>query len=364
MVDTLIDDIGALVEVESPSGDAAALTRSAAVLAALIERRLGSPAELIDGPNGPHVRWRGCGTPGVLILGHHDTVFPIGSLAANPFRVDGDVLRGPGVFDMKAGIVIAIHAVAALADRSAIEMLWTSDEETGSWTSRQLIDERARACGTALVFEPSADGGAVKTARKGTGTFEVIVRGRAAHAGLEPEKGINSLVAAAALIGRITTFGDPRLGTTVTPTMCAAGTADNVVPAETRLMVDARVSQPGEKERVESLMAALSAMPATVEVRGGITRPPMPASASAPLLPALYAAADTLGLTIGTAEVGGGSDGNLTAAAGVPTLDGLGAVGGNAHADTEHVLAGTLIERVALIHALLERVTSGTRHQL
>lgn len=356
MLDLLIDDIRTLVEVESPSADPAALARSARALAELIERRLGSPAELIEGPNGPHVRWVGGASPRVLILGHHDTVFPLGTLESNPFRVDSAVLRGPGVFDMKAGIVIAIHAVAALADRSGIEMLWTSDEETGSWSSRALIDERARACGAALVFEPSADGGAVKTARKGTGTFEVIVTGRAAHAGLEPEKGINSLVAAAQLIGQIVTLGDPATGTTVTPTICTAGTADNVVPAQTRLLIDARVVEPGEKERVEAAMAALAAPPATIEVRGGIGRPPMPAAASAPLLPALHAAAKSVGVTIGTAEVGGGSDGNLTAAAGVPTLDGLGAVGGGAHADTEHVVVSTLQPRVALIHALLTRL--------
>ena len=352
----IVDDVRRLVEVESPSGDAAALAHSAAVLAELIEQRLGSPPSLIDGPNGPHVRWVGGDQPSVLILGHHDTVFPMGTIGLLPCAVDGEVLRGPGVFDMKAGIVIAIHAVAALADRSGIEMLWTSDEETGSWSSRELIAERARACGTVLVFEPSADGGAAKVARKGTGTFEVLVHGRAAHAGLEPEKGINSLVAAAELIGRINTFGDLATGTTVTPTMCTAGTADNVVPAETRLLVDARVSQPGEKERVEAAMAALAAPPARVEVRGGITRPPMPASASTPLLPALHAAAAAVGLTVGTAEVGGGSDGNLTAAAGVPTLDGLGAVGGGAHADTEHVIISTLAPRLALITELLRRL--------
>lgn len=356
MPDALIDDIRRLVEVESPSGDRAALERSAQVLAACIERRLGTPASLIDGPAGPHVQWASGPSPTVLLLGHHDTVFPLGTLARLPFAVDGDVLRGPGVFDMKAGIVIAIHAAARLLAEGpgpTVEMLWTSDEETGSWSSRDLIAERALACGTVLVFEPSADGGAAKVARKGTGTFEVLVHGRAAHAGLEPEKGINSLVAAAHLIDRIQTFGDPNAGTTVTPTMCSAGTADNVVPAETRLLVDARVSRPGEKERVEALMGALDAPPATVEVRGGITRPPMPASSSARLVPVLMAAADQVGIEVGTAEVGGGSDGNLTAAAGVPTLDGLGAVGGGAHADSEHVLISTLPERVALITTLL-----------
>jgi glutamate carboxypeptidase len=145
------------------------------------------------------------------------------------------------VFDMKAGIVQAIHGVASLADRSGVEILVTSDEEVGSGESRRLIEERARACGAVLVLEPSADGGALKVGRKGTGTYELVVHGRAAHAGLEPEKGVNSLVAAAELISRIATFGDPSTGTTVTPTMATGGTADNVVPAQTRVRIDVRV---------------------------------------------------------------------------------------------------------------------------
>ena len=326
-------------------------------MAALLETRAGGRATLVDGANGPHVHWSGGGDPRLLLVGHHDTVFPAGTVAARPFAVADGRITGPGVFDMKAGLVQAIHALAGLGDRSGVELLINSDEEIGSTTSRALIEERAAACGAVLVLEPSADGGALKTGRKGTGTFDVRVHGRAAHAGLEPEKGINALVAAAELIGRIATWGDPATGTTVTPTVASAGTADNVVPAEARFSVDVRVVEPGEKERVEALMAALTtSLPgAVVEVAGGIGRPPMHESASSTLFPLAVAAAEGIGQAAPAGvAVGGGSDGNFTAAIGVATLDGLGAVGGGAHAEHEHVLVDTLVPRTELLAALID----------
>jgi glutamate carboxypeptidase len=258
------------------------------------------------------------------------------------------------VFDMKAGIVQAIHAVARLDDASGVEMLFTADEEVGSHTSRELLEERALACGAVLVLEPSADGGALKTGRKGTGTFEVIVTGRAAHAGLEPEKGINALVEAAHQVLRIAEFGDASRGTTVTPTIAHAGTADNVVPAEARVRVDVRVTSADETARVESLMASLTPVVAgaVLRVEGEIGRPPMPESASATLFPIARQVDPAI---VGVA-VGGGSDGNLTAAIGVPTLDGLGAVGGGAHADHEYVMVDTMPARVALLEGILRRL--------
>ena len=352
----MLADLELLVNTESPSLDVPRLTASAAVLAGVMHRRLGSAPRIIEGPSGPHVLWSGGDAPRVLIVGHHDTVFPVGSCAARPFAVVDGKATGPGVFDMKAGIVQAVHAVAALADPSGVEILITSDEEVGSDTSRALIEQRALACGNVLVCEPSADGGALKIARKGTGTFEVVVHGRAAHAGLEPEKGVNALVAAAELITRIATFGDPATATTVTPTVATAGTVDNVVPAEARVRVDVRVEQAGEKERLEALFGSLSSsLPgASVEVLGGMNRPPMPASASATLFPVAVAAAAAAGLaTVHGVGVGGGSDGNFTAACGVPTLDGLGAVGGGAHAEHEHVLVDTMVDRARLLSALL-----------
>ena len=210
----MIDDVARLVSIESPSLDIEALTKSAHELALMMEQRLGSSATLIDSIAGPHVHWTGGGESKVLIVGHHDTVFPKGALAVRPFTVDGDIATGPGIFDMKAGIVQAIHGVAALDDKSGVEILITSDEEVGSVHSRDLIIERAKACGAVLVLEPSADGGALKTARKGTGTFELHVHGRASHAGLEPEKGVNALVEASSQILRINTFGNADLGTT------------------------------------------------------------------------------------------------------------------------------------------------------
>ena len=353
-LDRLVDDIKRLVEVESPSLDVAACTASASNLAALIEERTGRPASLVDGPVGPHVHWSGGGEPTVLILGHHDTVFPLGTLAERPFTHADGKLLGPGVFDMKTGIVQAIHAIAELDDASGVEMLFTSDEEVGSGSSRALLEERAVACGNVLVLEPSADGGAVKTGRKGTGSFEVIVRGRASHAGLEPEKGVNSLIEAAHQVLAIAAFGDASEGTTVTPTVAKAGTADNVVPAETRIKVDVRVTGAAEKERVEAAMAALVPVDpaATIEVHGAIGRPPMPETASATLFPLAESARPGLR---GVA-VGGGSDGNFTAALGVPTLDGLGAVGGGAHADHEWVDAATLPDRVELVRGILAQL--------
>ena len=355
----MIDDLRRLVVIESPSKDVEALRHSASELASLMRERLGSAPTIVDGDDGPHVWWSGGGEPRVLLVGHHDTVFPLGALTARPFTVDGGRATGPGVFDMKGGIVQAIHGVAGLADRSGVEILITADEEIGSRTSRDFIVERAKACGVVLVFEPSADGGAFKTARKGTGTFEVIVHGRASHAGLEPEKGINSLVEASHQVLRICEFGDASRGTTVTPTVSSSGTADNVVPAEARVLVDCRVAEIPEGERVESLFAKLSPVltGASLEVRGGINRPPMPEASSVSLLPLAQEAAREVGLgEVAGVGVGGGSDGNFTAAAGVPTIDGMGAVGGGAHADHEWIDVEAMPGRAMLVTALLTRL--------
>jgi glutamate carboxypeptidase len=350
----MVDDVALLVGTESPSLDVEALTRSAGVLGDLLERRLGRPPTFVDGPAGPHVQWSAGGDPKVLLLGHHDTVFPLGTLAGRPFTCAAGRMTGPGVFDMKTGIVQAIHAVAALDDRSGVEILLTSDEEVGSTTSRALVEARAVACGAVLVLEPSADGGALKTGRKGTGTFEVVVRGRASHAGLEPEQGVNALVEASRQVLAIAALGDPATGTTVTPTMATAGTADNVVPAEARIRVDVRVLDAGEKDRIEGWFDRLTPVdPAcSIEVFGAIGRPPMPEAASATLFP--IARSVDPGIT--GVPVGGGSDGNFTAALGVPTLDGLGAVGGGAHADHEYVEIATLRGRVALLTGILRHL--------
>ena len=262
---------------------------------------------------------------------------------------------------MKAGIVQAIHAAAALADRSHIEILLTADEEIGSHASRALLEERALACGSVLVLEPSADGGALKIGRKGTGTITLTIEGRASHAGLEPEKGINSLVELAGLIPQIVAIANPELGTTVTPTLASAGTADNVVPALTTCAVDVRVAIPAEKPRVEAAFAALTLHnpEARLTISGQIGRPPMHESAAAELFPIAATVAARIGIdALDGVVVGGGSDGNFTAAVGVHTLDGLGAVGGGAHGDTEHVLVSTMPARAALISGLCQELSS------
>ena len=353
-IDAMLDDLRTLVEIESPSLDLEALQTSAAALAAMIERLLGRPAMLIDSPAGPHVHWSGGGDPKVLLLGHHDTVFPIGVLAQRPFTVAGGHVTGPGVFDMLAGIVQALHGLATLDDVSGVELLFSADEEVGSAASRALIEERALACGAVLVLEPSADDGALKTGRKGCGTFDVVVRGRASHAGLEPDKGVNALVEVAHQVLAINEFGRREVGTTVTPTVANVGTADNVVPALGRIKVDVRVESADEKARVEAAMAALRPVDpdSTIEVSGAIDRPPMPESASTTLMPLAEAVAPG----IEGYAVGGGSDGNFTAAIGVPTLDGLGAVGGGAHADHEFVVVDTMPDRARLIAGLVAQI--------
>ncbi|MFC4071941.1 M20 family metallopeptidase [Actinoplanes subglobosus] len=358
-VETMLEDLKALVEVESPSGDLDAVSASAKTVAAIIENRMGGHATLIDSAAGPHVHWTGGGQPKVLLLGHHDTVFPLGTLARRPFNVQDGRVTGPGVFDMLTGLVQAVHAVASLEDRSGVEILMTADEETGSSTSRALIEERARACGAALVFEGAAEGGALKTGRKGCGTFIVTVTGKAAHAGLEPETGINALVEAAHLVLDIAELNRPEAGTTVTPTLVTAGTMDNVVPAKATISADVRVASAAEQQRVQAAFAALTPhLPgARITVHGSIERPPLTEAMSA----SLFAIAQQLLPGLEGTSVGGGSDGNFTGALGIPTLDGLGAVGGGAHADHEYALTQPMTERATLAAGLVRALQYGSQ---
>ena len=365
-LEAAIADIAELVSVESPSRDVQSVAASARAVSALIQRETGLVPELVDSPVGPHVVVRATARPAVMFLGHHDTVHQLGTLERRPFTNDAGVLRGPGVFDMKAGIVQAVHAARIMRDSGIdpahVAMLFTADEEIGSKTSRGLVEEIARSVDAVLVLEPSADGGTLKTARKGTGTFEVVISGRASHAGLEPEKGINALVELAHQVQRISGFGNPTVGTTVTPTVAAAGTTDNTVPDRATILVDARVVTPDEKQRVESLMNSLTPVleGASISVSGGLHRPPMHESMSAQLFEVARAVANEIdGRDIAGVAVGGGSDGNFTAAIGVPTLDGLGAVGGGAHGETEHVVAETIPFRTALVAGIAARVIAG-----
>lgn len=353
----LVADIGTLVGCESPSADLAAVAASAEVVAHLGAQRLGAEPERIVLEGRTHLRWRlGDGPRRVLVLGHHDTVWPHGTLADHPFAVVDGVLRGPGCFDMKAGLVMAWHAVAALPNPDGITVLVTGDEELGSPSSRELIETEARGCAAVLVLEAAADHGAAKIERKGVSLYEVTAHGRAAHAGLEPEKGVNATLELAHQVPAVAALADPDLGTTVTPTRMGSGTTSNTVPATGSFAVDVRVTTRAEQDRVDAAMHALRpVLPgARLTVSGGPNRPPLEASASSELFARACRLAESLGLpALKGVAVGGASDGNFTAGVGVPTLDGLGASGGGAHAADEHVLVDELPGRTALLAALL-----------
>jgi glutamate carboxypeptidase len=352
----MIAEIERLVRCESPSDDLAAVARSAELVARIGAGHLGAGPErvVIDGRT--HLRWRfGSGPTRVALIGHLDTVWPMGTIDRWPFSVADGVATGPGAFDMKAGVVQLLHALTRLDDLDGIAVLLTSDEEIGSPTSRGLIEETAAGAAAALILEPSA-GDALKTARKGVSNYQVTVRGRAAHAGLEPEKGANATVEMAFAVLALNALAQPLLGTTVTPTMLRSGTATNVVPAEAVLEVDVRTATLEEQRRVDIAVRRLIAtVPGTsIDVRGGPNRPPLPSSSSADLFARAQRVAADLGLPeLHAVEVGGGSDGNFTAAIGVPTLDGLGAVGDGAHAEGEHVVVASMSERAALVGALV-----------
>ncbi len=358
----LLADLEALVRCESPSADLAAIRQSADLIAVIGADRLGVAPDRIEVDGCSHLRWRfGPGPNRVAILAHHDTVWPLGSLATHPWSVDGARVRGPGTVDMKAGLVQAFHALGVLIDRGVrldgVCLLVTGDEEIGSPTSRALIEDEARGCEACFVLEGAGPGGSLKTGRKGTSLYRVDITGRAAHAGGEPEKGINSSVELAHVILATAVIGDRRLGTSVTPTVAAAGTTTNTVPAAAHLQIDVRARTVAEQWRVHAAMQRLRpTLPsAVITVHGEPNRPPMEPTSGAALFERarLLALRDGLGKLTAT-TVGGGSDGNFTAGIGVPTLDGLGAVGGGAHADNEHILVDQLIPRTALLAALLE----------
>ena len=347
-----------LVSCESPSSDAAATKACGELFAEMALVRLGARPERIELGGRTHLRFT-WGTPRVLVLGHLDTVWPTGTLARWPFSVDGDIATGPGVFDMKAGVVQALAALTTLPTLDGVSLLLTVDEELGSPSSAGLVVDSARGCVATLVCEPSADG-ALKIARKGIAMYELVVTGRAAHAGLEPEKGANAALALAHLVIAAAALSAPAVGTTVTPTLLSAGSTSNTVPASGRVAVDVRAELPEELPRVEAglqeaMLAVAGTVPGTrVQLLGGVNRPPLDRTSSQEL----FGRAGRLALArnqppLGGVAVGGGSDGNFTAGAGIPTLDGLGAVGGGAHAEGEHVLLSMMEPRARLLADLL-----------
>jgi glutamate carboxypeptidase len=363
----MLADLEQLVTCESPSADRAAVAASAEVVARQGATALGVAGERLVLDGRTHLRWRiGDGPRRVLVLGHHDTVWPLGTLATHPWSVRDGVATGPGCFDMKAGIVQAFHALAALRadghDLDGVTVLVTGDEEVGSPSSEALIRTEARGCAAAFVLEASADGGALKTGRKGASIYEIEVSGRAAHAGLEPEKGINAGIELAHQVLAVAALAAPEQGTTVTPSVLHAGTTTNTVPASARLAVDVRVLSVAEQDRVDRAVRASgpTVAGARITVSGGPNRPPLPPESSASLFALARDVAGRLGLDPPEGvTVGGASDGNFTAGEGVPTLDGLGAVGGGAHADDEHVLVAEVPRRTALLAGLLAAVLEG-----
>ena len=360
-LDRTVQTIETLVRLESPSTDKAAVDRCGASLEDMLRDAGAAVERLRQAERGDHIlaRLEGAGDP-VLILGHFDTVWPTGTLQRMPLRRDGDRLSGPGTFDMKAGIAIALSAVHALhatrTPHAPIVMLWTTDEEIGSATSRATIEAEARKCRAVYVLEPALPGGVLKTARKGCGEFEIVVHGVAAHAGLDPGKGASAIHELAAQIAAIERLQDLPNGISVNVGVITGGTRPNVVAEVARAVVDARAPTREAATRIESAMLSLQPVNSRTRltISGGFERPPMErTAASRELFGRARAVASTLGRELGEGSAGGGSDGNFTAAAGVPTLDGLGAVGDGAHAAHEHVEISSLPWRAALLAGLL-----------
>ena len=297
----------------------------------------------------------------LLVLGHYDTVYATGALAKMPFRTAGRKVFGPGVFDMKAGIVQALFALDALFAtdapvRKQIVFLWTSDEEIGSESSRKLLESEARRSDAVFVLEPSlGPKGLLKTARKGVGEAEIIVHGKASHAGLAPEKGVNAVHELALQIAKILKWNDLRRGVTVNADVLQGGTRVNVIAEEARAKLDLRAIRTSDMHAIERKLKTIKPVlrGAKLEVTGGFSRAPLERKVSAELFDRAKKLAAQMGIRLDEGTAGGASDGNFTAALGVPTLDGLGAVGDGAHSHHEHILANTMPERAAVLAALL-----------
>ena len=363
----LLERLRALVEVESPSEDKAGVdlagdlvagwaTRLGAKAKRHWQRNFGDVLELRFGPPS-HGRSR------VMLLAHLDTVWPMGTLAKMPWREAGGKIYGPGILDMKAGVVMALEAIASLqqldsqglGEMRPVTLLLNSDEEVGSTVSRPITEALARECAAVFVLEP-AQGLAYKTSRKGVGHFELRVEGVAAHSGVDFERGHSAVLEMARLVEKISGFTDLRRGITVNAGVIAGGTRSNVVAAECRAEVDARIVKFADAARVEKMFHSLKVTDKACKltVSGGINRPPMERKpGTVALFRKARALAAEMGFALEEAATGGGSDGNFTAALGIPTLDGMGAVGAGAHAAHEHVVKKHLVERTALLAGMI-----------
>ena len=357
----------ALVDAESPSGDEAGSKAVVSLLAAAAEAISGvTKIERVASENyGEHLRLRALGDSPkarpIVILGHTDTVHPRGSLRQRPWRVEGNRAYGPGVFDMKANCALALEVIRACLDtgmkpQRPVLLLLTCDEETGSLTGRQLVETEARNAHAVLVLEPPASSGRVKTGRKGTGMFSLEARGRAAHAGLEPEKGASAILELARQTDRLHALNEKNDGISVNVGVFHGGTLSNVVAAQASADVDVRFSTTDEAAQIESEIRNLHPFDERVQlvVKGGINRPPLERSAQVlDLYNRAKGIAAQLNFELGETQVGGASDGNFAAAAGAAVLDGLGIAGDGAHATHEHILIDDIPRRGALLAALI-----------
>jgi glutamate carboxypeptidase len=366
--EAILSSIQELVERESRSREESRLNEIAGFVAGQLSE-IGGQVELTPQPGyGTHLRagfnfGHDRAERSVLVVGHLDTVWPIGTLERMPFRVTPDgCAYGPGIFDMKSGVAIIVESLRTivsrrLATKRPIRLLLTCDEEIGSQTSRSIIEEEARNAAAALILEPPIAGGVVKTGRKGIGTFTIRATGRAAHAGLDPEKGVNAIVELAHQTLRLAALNDYERGASVSVGLIEGGSALNVVPASASAKVDVRFWTPEDGEELVAAIRGLA--PATagarIEVSGGINRPPMPRSeGNIALYEHARGLAAELGFDLKDDVVGGGSDGNFIAAIGAPVLDGLGVDGAGAHAEHEHIVIEDIPRRAALLTMLMQ----------
>jgi len=365
--ETLVATLKQHIEIESPSTDKAAVDRYGTLILAELQA-LGAAIEVeTQSHTGDHIIGRfgagtgGQGLGGILILCHMDTVHAIGAVQQNPIREQDGKLYGPGSIDMKGSLVQVLAAIRALLENQAlparpITTLFTSDEEVGSDSSRALIERLAGQADLVLCMEPALTNGALKTARKGIGGFDVVVKGRATHAGGDHENGVNAIEEAAYQILVLQQMTNYSKGTTVNVGVVGGGTRSNVVPDECRLEVDLRVVTPQDAEEACDAISSLKPINtrASITVTGGMNRPPMPRTENiARAFAFAQGVGNSLGLTLTEGSTGGGSDANFVAPLGVAVLDGLGPLGNGAHSEREHVLIKSLPERTALLAGLL-----------
>jgi glutamate carboxypeptidase len=353
-----------MVEIESPSDDKAAVDRMGAFLGQEFERLGGKVTFYPQKEAGNHLKAEFAGGPGkpALLLGHFDTVWSMGTLATMPFRVEAGRAFGPGVYDMKAGITMMIFALRALQagqnGHRPVTVLLDTDEEVGSTTGRPVVEAVAKECEAVLVLEPSqGPKGHLKTSRKGVGELTIRVRGVASHSGVDFEKGHSAIVELARQLLEVVKFTDTSRGITVNPGVVHGGTRSNVVAAEAWAEVDLRIARAADAAAVEQKFAALKPFDpeCSIEISGGINRPPMERTeGTVRLFRAAQELGHAMGMTVDESSTGGGSDGNFTSALGIPTLDGLGALGEGAHAANESIVVTELPRRTALLASLIQ----------